>query len=138
MTIILSVATLVLAAATAIPILRHEGWWVRGFDFPRMQLAILALILLVVEFFLLSLSDAWTWALILVTALCLAYQAWWIIPYTAVFPAEVHRARHKDPGQSIKIMTANVLTPNRNAAALISLVKSRRPDVLVTLESDIW
>jgi len=134
----MSVATLVLAAATAIPILRHERWWVRGFDFPRMQFAILALILLVIEFLVLPLSDAWTWALILVTALCLVYQAWWIIPYTPVFPAEVHRAQRKDRERSITIMTANVLTPNRNAAALIRLVKSRRPDVMVTLESDNW
>ena len=138
MTIMLSVATLILAAATAIPLLRHEGWWVRGFDFPRMQFAILALILLVVELLVLPLSDAWTLALILVTALCLASQAWWIMPYTAAFPAEVHRARHQDQDRSIKIMTANVLTPNRNAAALIRLVRSRRPDVLVTLESDTW
>jgi len=137
-TIFLSVATFMLAAATAVPILRHEGWWVRGFDFPRMQLAILALVLLVVEFFMLPLSDAWSWVFILVTALCLAYQSWWIIPYTAVFPVEVHRARDEDQEASIKIMTANVLTPNRNAAGLISLVKSRRPDVLVTLESDTW
>ncbi len=138
MTIMLSAVTLILAAATAIPLLRHEGWWVRGFDFPRMQFAILALILLVVEFLVLPLSDAWTLALILVTALCLACQAWWIMPYTAAFPAEVHRARHQDQDRSIKIMTANVLTPNRNAAALIRLVRSRRPDVLVTLESDTW
>ncbi|MBT8138273.1 MAG: endonuclease/exonuclease/phosphatase family protein [Gammaproteobacteria bacterium] len=138
MTIIFSALTFLLTAATAIPILRHEGWWVRGFDFPRMQFAVLALVLLVLEFFMLPLSDAWTWPLILITALCLAYQAWWVLPYTAVFPVEVHRARQKDQEKSIKIMTANVLTPNRNAASLISLVKAQRPDVLVTLESDSW
>jgi len=138
LTIVFLVANLVLAAVTAIPVLRHEGWWVRGFDFPRMQLAILALILLVFELFVLPLTDPSSLALIFVTALCLANQAWWIMPYTFVFPVEVHRVRRKNADNLIKIMTANVLTPNRNSAALISLVESHRPDVLVTLESDAW
>ncbi|MER2492753.1 endonuclease/exonuclease/phosphatase family protein [Catenovulum sediminis] len=35
-------------------------------------------------------------------------------------------------------MTANVLTPNRNADLLIQMVREYNPDVLVTLESDQW
>lgn len=35
-------------------------------------------------------------------------------------------------------MTANVLTPNRNAEALIELVCKNAPDILVTMESDAW
>jgi endonuclease/exonuclease/phosphatase (EEP) superfamily protein YafD len=38
----------------------------------------------------------------------------------------------------IRIMTANVLTPNRNVKALIELVRENVPDILVTLESDLW
>jgi endonuclease/exonuclease/phosphatase (EEP) superfamily protein YafD len=38
----------------------------------------------------------------------------------------------------IRIMTANVLTPNRNAITLIDLVRENGPDILVTLESDEW
>ena len=35
-------------------------------------------------------------------------------------------------------MTANVLTSNRNTEALIGLVRTHQPDILVTLESDQW
>ncbi len=35
-------------------------------------------------------------------------------------------------------MTANILTPNRNAKALIELVRENMPDLIVTLESDGW
>ena len=38
----------------------------------------------------------------------------------------------------IRIITANVLTPNRNAGTLIELVREHSPDILVTLESDAW
>ena len=33
-------------------------------------------------------------------------------------------------------MVSNVLTPNNNTQALVDLVQQKRPDVLITLESD--
>ncbi len=134
----LSIATLILVVITTIPIFRHEGWWVRAFDFPRVQFAIFALILLLTEFLVLTFSDVWSWVLLLTTFSCFACQIWWIFPYTPFFPTEVHRSKCRDAEHSIKVMSANVLTPNRNANALIDLVKSCNPDVLVTLESDAW
>ena len=38
----------------------------------------------------------------------------------------------------IRIITANVLTPNHNANALLELIRKNEPDILVTLESDEW
>ena len=38
----------------------------------------------------------------------------------------------------LSILTANVLTPNREAEALLDLVRKYEPDILVTLESDQW
>ncbi|MEO6056876.1 MAG: endonuclease/exonuclease/phosphatase family protein [Gemmatimonadales bacterium] len=78
------------------------------------------------------------WGLLAVQASCLVYQAWWIVPYTRLFPVEVKPARPDDPGRRLRIVTANVLTTNRNAAGLIGLVETHRPDILVTLESDAW
>ncbi len=26
---------------TALPLLRHEAWWIRAFEFPRVQIALL-------------------------------------------------------------------------------------------------
>ncbi len=134
----LSVATLLLVAVTTIPTLRHERWWVRAFDFPRMQFAIYGLLLLTIEFFTLNFSNVWSWVILLTTFMCLAYQMWWILPYTPFFSTEVHCSKRNDPEHSIIVMSANVLTPNRNVSALIKLVKSCKPDVLVTLESDAW
>lgn len=63
---------------------------------------------------------------------------WRVLPYTPLWPKEVKSAATGDSARVITIMTSNVLTPNRNAGALIALVKQHQPDVLVTLESDQW
>ncbi|MGD8975927.1 MAG: endonuclease/exonuclease/phosphatase family protein [Desulfobacterales bacterium] len=90
------------------------------------------------ETILLDLSHIATWSLIVVVLLCLVYHAWWILPYTRVFPVEVKSAIIVDSQRTLRIMTANVLTPNRNAKALIELVHENEPDIIVTLESDKW
>ena len=90
------------------------------------------------ELSLLGLSGPLTWGLIAVSFLCCAYHGWWILPYTRLFPEEVKSAAKTDIQRIIKIMAANVLTPNRNAKGLIELVRENAPDILVTLESDAW
>ena len=136
--IALVVATITLTILTLLPLWRHEAWWVRSLDFPRLQLFVILLLLLVLESLLLDLSQLSTWGLLGVVLLCLVYQAWWIVPYTRLYPVEVKSAINADSQKTIRIMTANVLTPNRNANALIQLVRENAPDVLVTFESDSW
>ena len=138
MFVALLVSTVILTALTLLPLWRHEAWWVRAMDFPRLQLFVGALLLLLLESVLLDLSFPSTWALLVVTLFCLVYQAWWIVPYTRLFPVEVKSAVSKDSQRMIRIITANVLTSNRNAGTLIDLVRENSPDILVTLESDAW
>lgn len=107
-------------------------------DFPRMQFAVMATILLCAQLIFLDLENARTWTLVVPTLLCLAWQAWWIAPYTRLWQHHVQTATESDSNRRISIMTANVLMTNRKAEALLSLVRHRQPDVLVTLESDQW
>jgi len=134
----LALVTVVVALATLLPMLRHPHWIIRGFDFPRLQLAVVALVVLILQLALLDLDRPLSWFLVTATAFSLGCQLWWILPYTVLWPREVKAARRGDPDRTITILTSNVLTPNRNAGALISLVEKHQPDVLVTLESDQW
>jgi len=128
---------------TLLPLSRHPHWIIRGLDFPRLQFAAFGLGLLLAQPFFLDFDQTLSWVLIGLTAACVWRQALWIAPYTALWPVEVKAAK---PGSSkadglkagISILTANVLTPNKNADALIKLVAEYNPDVLVTLESDHW
>lgn len=131
--------TALLAAATLLPLSRIEHWRVRGLDFPRLQIACALAALLLAQ--TLMLRDDVTLlrgSLLLATAGCLALQAWWIVPYTRLFRPEVLSAKKQDDANTVRIMTANVLTPNRDAPALRALVARHQPDLLVTLETDRW
>ena len=131
-------ATIILVIFTFLPIWRFEAWWVRSLDFPRLQLFLISLLLILMESVMLDLSQPSTWVLLILALFCFVYHAWWIVPYTRVFPVEVKSAIDTDRQRIIRIMTANVLTPNRNAKGLIELVRENGPDIIVTLESDEW
>jgi endonuclease/exonuclease/phosphatase (EEP) superfamily protein YafD len=132
------IASVVLVTLTLLPLWRNDAWWVRAQEFPRLQLSVIALFLFLLELVLLDLSRPSTWGLLVFAVSCFIYQACWIVPYTRIFPTEVKSAVVADRQRMIRIMTANVLTPNRNAAALIELVRENTPHILVTLESDAW
>lgn len=135
---VLLIFTAAITIATWLPLWRNPHWSVRSLDFPRLQLAALAVLLMIAQFVFLDFGRVHSWALIGVTAGALATQLWWILPYTVIWRKEVKEAPQPSPEHTLTILTSNVLTPNRNAEALLALVEEHQPDVLVTLESDAW
>lgn len=130
-----SLSTLVFLFSV-IPFLKMEGWWIRGFDFPRLQFAILGLALCVADLFFLNLNNYWELGATVLCTAAVVIQAWWILPYTAIWKKEVMDSRDQGSAESIAIMTANVLQTNRNYQKFIDLVRENRPDILVALETD--
>lgn len=134
-----AVLTAILLLLTFLPLSRIKHWLVRGLDFPRLQLAVLSALLLLAQIIMLDLSRTLSWFMIVPTLACLLIQLWWIWPYTRLHRTEVPLSLTTDAGrQSISILTANVLMTNRDATTLTGLIKQHQPDVLVTLESDLW
>lgn len=129
---------LLLIAATLLPLIPSNEWWIRAFDFPRAQIAGL------LGLSILGLGAAGIWrrrrGLALVAALAAAflYQLARILPYTAPYPEEVPGARGCAAADRIRYMEANVLQHNRDSAKLVALVRKQRPDILLLTETDRW
>src|SRR3546814_15227157 len=87
---------------------------------------------------LLDYSQPWHYLISALAGACLAYQLAWVVPYTRPWRNEVRRAEADAAGPRIRVMSSNVLGPNRQSDRLLALVREYRPDVLVTLESDQW
>ena len=123
---------------TLLPRWKNPAWWVRGLDFPRLQLGFVILLLLAVQGYLWTYSSTWQWLVSLATLGCMLYQLWWVIPYSRLWRSEAKAASLKEDRPRVRLMAANVLTPNRNADQLLALVRQYTPDVLVAVETDRW
>ena len=68
---------------------RHEAWWIRACDFPRLQIALLLVVVLAGLLATADLSAPPTQLLALAVTLCLAWQLAVVLPYTRLWPVEL-------------------------------------------------
>ncbi|CAI1687599.1 Uncharacterized protein conserved in bacteria [Serratia ficaria] len=138
MTGITVILTLLLALMTLAPISTHPAWWIRVWDFPRLQILALALLTLLLNLLFVPLSSPLNWGMMAVDLACAIYQAVWIFPYTQLAKPQVVDFTGYRQRPRIRILVSNVLTTNRRADKLLALVAAERPDVLVAVETDRW
>ena len=117
---------------TIASITRFDSWWVRGFDFPRLQISVITLFIIL----LVSLS---LYVLVTLLVLSFFYQAIKIYPYTFFAKKQVLRFRGDDDRRLVSVLVSNVLTTNKKYEKLLNLVRRKEPDLLLTLETDkVW
>ncbi len=132
----LSIAAALLLIATLIPFVRMRYWWVRGFDFPRLQIASLALAVGLLQW--LFGSADWRWWAIAASAAVVVVQGAHIRPWTPLATKKVADAHADGDWRYLTVLVANVLTPNRNAQDLLKQIHAAQPNLVLTLESDAW
>tara|TARA_R110002050_G_scaffold127860_1_gene248950 strand:- start:9 stop:1088 length:1080 start_codon:yes stop_codon:yes gene_type:complete len=142
MDLVLNIFKIILGVISVLAViaskLKVSNWWVRVFDFPRIQLlvmATLAIVLFLMPFSSFNTFNLGFFALVVFTWF---YQARKIFPYTIVAGKEVNHDKTSNPENEIGILVSNVLTPNRHVEKLINLVNKHHPNLVLTLESDKW
>lgn len=125
-------------AATALPLVRKGAWWIRVFDFPRLQIVFISAAVLAAYLLLLRDRGAWGVAFVAALAACLLYQGYMMFPYTPFARKQVEQSRNPPEGSGLRLLFANVLMDNRNAARLREIVREADPDILLTVEADEW
>ncbi len=132
-------ATLFTVGGTLLALLKTEHWLIRQFDFPRLQFASLALIIMAISAWQLDATIWWHHLVILALAGVVLYQSYRIFPYTPLAPKSVKYAERADQSDSsIALLVSNVLQPNRGADKLLAHIDRMDPDIIITLESDSW
>ncbi len=116
----------------------RDEWWIRGADFPRLQILVLGFI----AFILFLLVDhPWNWLnqlLFVGLMAALAYQLKMVLPYTFIWKKQVKQVKHDqlDPQRQISLVVSNVLTTNTKYHLLIEQIQIHQPDLVLTLETD--
>lgn len=115
---------------------RFDQWWIRGFDFPRLQVSVLTLFILGLVILVFPMGSTLQLVLSALLFLSFLYQAVKIFPYTILARKQVFRLEGRKANTRISILVSNVLTPNKKYDKLLKLVHYWDPDILLTLETD--
>lgn len=126
---------------TAITLFRSDAWWIRMFDFPRMQIAVLLVLALAgyaaLHFFgqRLRLPDI---TIAVMVGLALVWQLIAIAPYTALYPQEMAKSSADNEANRLSLLVYNVLSDNRQVQALRDLIRDNNPDLILLSEPTPW
>ncbi len=138
MGIVAAVLSVALVIMSWLPAWRAEWWWVRALDFPRQQILGALLAVLVLDLVVLELFRPRSWVIVGLVFVSIGWQVRWVGPYTRLAGKQVAWADDAGADRSLVLLSTNVLTPNRDANALVALVKRLDPDVILTMETDAW
>lgn len=138
--IVLGALTAALVYATSAPLTSANLWWVRIFDFPRLQLAVVMALVLGGYGTLRWWAPLAAWEYLFPTALtaCLLWQIWAIAPYTPIVSPQVVDCRVDRESTHISLLICNVLYNNRQSAKLLDLIRETNPDVVLLTEANEW
>lgn len=126
--LVLSTAVIVV---TLLPLLRSHVWWIRAWDFPRLQIVLVGAVAL---FAVPALPEPASFIVLAAVLACIAYQAWRIWPYTPFAKTEMTFA--PDGPDRITLMASNVLMENSQFGRIVEVVDAVDPDALLLMEID--
>ncbi|MFS4417790.1 endonuclease/exonuclease/phosphatase family protein [Maribacter sp. 2307ULW6-5] len=115
---------------------RMDVWWIRGFDFPRIQISVLIAINVVLALVVYPFDQAHHFILMGAMLLALGHQLYLIYPYTPLSKKQVVQYAGDSGGDMISILISNVLTPNDQYEKLLAIIGRKKPDVVLALETD--
>jgi len=116
----------------------RDEWWIRGADFPRLQILVLGFIAFVLFLLVDHPWTAFNQLLFVGLIAALAYQLKMVLPYTFVWKKQVKQVKQDqlDPDRQISLIVSNVLTTNTKYHLLIEQIQTHQPDLVLTLETD--
>ncbi|RRB06644.1 endonuclease/exonuclease/phosphatase family protein [Larkinella rosea] len=133
---------LLITTISFIHLVRVDAWWIRIWDFPHLQLTVLAAVGLLGW---VALSRNTEWPMLLAVAglvAALVYEGWLIYPFTPLHRKEVSYFPKSKRDESselnrIRILNANVFMENTKCPDVMALVEKHNPDVLMILEANL-
>ncbi|MFO6466233.1 endonuclease/exonuclease/phosphatase family protein [Jannaschia sp. KMU-145] len=131
---ILGLLALALVVVTLLPLRDSGAWWIRGWEFPRLHIFALAVVIGVVA--AVVLTGTWRGAIVLSMVAVIGWQGSWLWRYLPGMPVAVPQVAGEG---GVGIMALNVLQENEDHDAVRALIREEDPDVLLLMEVDqVW
>jgi endonuclease/exonuclease/phosphatase (EEP) superfamily protein YafD len=127
---------LTMVGGTLISRVRSPHWFIRGWDFPRVQITVLLALSAVVYAIFFQSGTSWGWAFIALCAGGAGWQFYRVFPYLPFGKADVERAPKASDGSSVRLLASNVLQENDQFDRWLDVVREADPDIILALEVD--
>lgn len=116
----------------------RDLWWMRFFDYPRLQITFLSIATLVLSLLLLRWRSWWQGLYLMLMTLAVGYQLYILAPYWYPVPPAAPSHTAGTPARTFTLLSANVLMENRDVAAFLAMVDRYDPDLLLVIEPNDW
>ncbi len=132
---VLPILTALVITVSGLSAIESNEWWIRMWDFPRVQILAVAVALAVAVF---ALGHPRRWPMVLLLGAAAAWQLYRIFPYTPLAAPEVAivETANVDNKFCFSTLSLNVYQYNRDYARTERLIAREKPDILVLLETD--
>lgn len=122
------------AISALLPLLKFDAWWIRVFDFPRLQLLCLGLVFGGIYLFVSRHEGAKKYIVLVIWAGAAGLDVYRVLPYSRLWPQESRFATAVNEGRRLRIITVNVFQDNTEFTKLLEIVKEHDPHLLLLLE----
>jgi endonuclease/exonuclease/phosphatase (EEP) superfamily protein YafD len=136
MKIIVIILSAIALIATVLPLIPSDLWFIRIFDFPRLQITFLLIAALIGVIWFLDKANLGTWALSFLLVAAIIYQSTLIAKYTFLANPEVLDSDSHDESNTISLLIYNVYMKNDNFKGVFDNISSCDPDIVLTLETN--
>ncbi|MCF0048714.1 endonuclease/exonuclease/phosphatase family protein [Dyadobacter sp. LJ53] len=119
-----------------IPLIRHDFWAFRVFEYPRLQKLLLNLLILILYVSLFPISGMFETIFTAVVSANVFYLVYQIFPFTFFARKALLKASAQDQENQIRIISSNVFQDNRNTAGCLAMLEKHDPDLILLLETD--
>lgn len=135
-TLLLSAFVLI---ASGLPLINTGEWWIRIFDFPRLQIAVLTILSLILAFIYIDFKWKYKLPIVLLLSVALIYQLKLVVVYTPLYKREAKDSNMQAKDNSFTLLVSNVRMDSDDKVSFRALVKKYNPDILLINEPDqLW
>lgn len=124
-----------LITVSALPLITHQHWMFRVWEFGKLQVMVLQLLTLALGILFVEDKSLLFWGTVLIHSGLIINNVIILIPYTIAYKKNTTKNITKH-SKIISIISVNVYQFNEQYGELIKLVKEVKPDILLTMESN--
>ena len=125
-----------MVGGTVLSWVRSPHWFIRGWDFPRVQIVTLAGLSAVLYAGFFSRNTWFEWVFIGLCMACAAWQFYRIFPYVPLAPTHVEEATQPLGDTSVRLVATNVLQENDRYDRWHEVIREADPDIILAVEVD--